>query len=329
MSTSIRIAEVDPSSLMVTSDMTGYLVAGGDISMSISDQVYSSGHLTLAMPRDSHIPVALRVYADDVVLGTFFTTPTAIRRGGRLMTAELQLSSMLLALISTRLTTTYAITPAMTTSDVIRAMCRLAGRSHAIDDGVGIARYSEVVLRDAGSDCMSVAQDAATKAGTRLSTDRIGTVISQPLVISGSGQTWTTTPGETDIISEIEKSYAWATSPTRVIASYTNSDVSMSVVASADGLYRGRHIDAAVSVTDLPAVSWDVLRATARRELSDQRAQDVWKFTSLFRPTLKAGAPATVRDTIADEKISGMVTDMTISLSPGLPTEVTIRGEVS
>lgn len=333
---------IDPASMQPIRDITDLISSEtGSIERSLDSDIPESGEVHFA-GLSSWLANLIRITAidDDTgaehVLGTFFATPSEVQRVHGLIAGTIHLDGTLLALSSTMLPSTYVATTGMASQQVIIDMCRIAGRAERITQHTlaGNARYAEPTFYEAGTPVLDICKEAAEKAGIRLASDRDGYVIIKPIEADGAKwQRWTTSPSSTDIISDIDMGLAWMQSPTRVIATYSDSDVTLSATASIedspmDASSRGRHIDSHVSITDLGAPSLLALRGEAEKALAQQQQQDVvWQFESLFRD-FDAGAPAQVVDIDDSIVLDGRVSNLTISLDAMMTMSVTVRGAI-
>ena len=333
----LRVEAVDPGTMRAVRDITPLVSSeGGVIERDDSNELRVSGSIRYA-GISAWLSSLMRVsIADDdghvTVLGTFFATPKDCQRVGNLLQGELQLDSTLLALSSTLLPSTYVATIGATTKSVVEDMCRIAGRPALIEHGGG-GRYGEPVFFEAGTSCLSVAQDAVSKTSLILSVDRLGYITLVPSKPNpGEYESWTTSPG-TDITSMISKSTSWVSSPTRVIATYDDSDTTLSASASIaeselDAASRGRHIDATVSITDMLTPNLVTLQDEAQKALASNRIDSEWQFSSLIRD-VDAGAPCRVTDINQHQRIDGIISHITIRLEELLTMDVTVRGVTS
>lgn len=334
----LRVEAVDPASMRPIRDITDLVSSeAGSIERSADADIPESGELHFA-GMASWLSNLIRLTASDenasYTLGTFFATPSEVKRVRNLLTGTIHLDGTILGLSSTLLPSTYVATVGMSCQQVIIDMCRIAGRAERIvqTSAAGDARYTEAIFYEAGSSVLDVCKEAAAKAGIVLASDREGYIIIKPSTPDGGDwQSWTTSPSDTDIISEIDKSLAWMQSPTRVIATYTDSDVTLSASASIensamDASTRGRNIDANVNISDLPAPSIQALRAEALKALAQSQADAVWQFDSLFRD-FDAGVPARVWEIDDNIVLNGVVSSVSISLDAMMTMSVTVRGE--
>ena len=333
----LKVEAIDPGTMRAFRDITPLVSSsGGSIEIDNSNELHTSGTLKY-VGIDTWLSSLMRVNminddGSNHCLGTFFATPKDAERTGRLIQGELQLDSTLLALSSTLLPSTYVATIGATAKSVIADMCRIAGRAALIDTGGG-ARYGEPVFFEAGTSCLSVAQEAAAKAGFLLSTDKLGYIILNSRTPNpGEAERWTTASG-TDITSIIKKSTSWVSSPTRVIATYNDSENTISASASIpeselDAATRGRHIDATVNITDMLTPDIVSLRNEATKAIQAQQIDSEWSFTSLMRDT-DAGVPCKVIDIDQNEMLTGIVSHITIKLDELLTMDVTVRGVTS
>lgn len=336
----IRVDAVDPASMAAVRDITDLISSeAGHIERSSDADIPETGEIHFA-GMASWLANLVRISAIDddagaeYVLGTFFATPSEVKRVQNLLTGTIHLDGTLIALSSTLLPSTYVATTGMDCQQVIMDMCRIAGRAERIAQcaSAGNARYSEPTFYEAGTSVLDICKEAATKANIRLASDREGYIIirsNEP--DGGQWQMWTTSATETDIISPIDKGLAWLQSPTRVIATYTDSEVTLSASAAIenspmDADTRGRHIDAHVSVTDLASPSLIALRGEAEKALAQSQADVVWKFDSLFRD-FDAGVPAQVWEMDDGIVLDGKVANVSITLDAMMTMSVTVRGE--
>lgn len=332
--------DIDPSTMKAIRDITD-LIAYDDSSYvltSTSAELVTSGEISFVGDSQWSIPI-VRLFrqADDeakICLGTFFATPKEIAGGGGLITGKIQLDGMLLALSSTRLSSTYIAASGATASQVISDMCRISGRPTNLSPEVGDHRYAAPVFYEAGSTCLSVAQEAAERSGVVLGSDTMGFItIESTTPNQGLLQTWTTSPSQTDIVSEVSKSLSWVTSPTRIIATYNDSDVTIAASASIgpssrDATTSGRHIDETISLSDMTSPSIATLKAAAEKALKAQYGQDEWSFQTLWRDDMFAGVPARIYDPEHSQVMDGVVTQVRTSLTDLMTQEVTVRGTV-
>ena len=335
----LRFEAIDPSSMRPVRDITALIDADSDgyIERSTANELIDSGQLGYA-GMATWLASLIRIFAYDddmpqLCLGTFFATPTECQRLGRLIKGKIQLDSPLLALSSTLLPSLYVAASGASSATVIEDMCRMSGRATKLTPSAGASRYADPVFYEPGVSCLEVAQEAAARSGLVLGSDRFGFITTVPArPDAGSMQTWTTSPSLTDIISDISKTSSWYTSPTRVIATYTDTDTTIAAAASIpssdrDAQTRGRHIDATVNVTDITVPSPSVLRGEAQKALDQMGIDFEWKFDAEFRDC-DAGVPCRVTDTLAGETLTGIVSDIRVSLTPLMPVSVTLRGSV-
>lgn len=273
-------------------------------------------------------PIRVSISHDGVteVLATCWPTIKSVELVTRdVLRGTIQLDGMLSALDSTLLPTTYAIASGAKASQVIADMCSLAGIQSSIDPGVGDARYSDTIFYDVATSAMEVAQDAAERAGVRLTCDRLGYVTTAPKVSEASEAEFVAGSTQSDIISEIDKSMSFLTSPTRVIASYTDNDTSIfTTIMAPDAELRGRNYDVDLSVSDLPAPDVEMLRVIAQEALAEQ-SQETWGFSCLHREA-DAGDAVIVTDHRSHERLSGVIQSIRTSLSGLCQQDVTVRG---
>lgn len=336
----LKVEAVDPASMQAVRDITDLISSeAGHIDRSLDADIPETGELHFA-GMAAWLANLVRITAIDdrddtaYVLGTFFATPSDVKRVQSLLTGTIHLDGTLLALSSTLLPSTYVATTGMTCQQVIMDMCRIAGRAERIAQcaSAGNARYSEPTFYEAGTSVLDICKEAATKANLRLASDREGYIIIRPTEPDGGQwQLWTTSATDTDIISEIDKGLAWMQSPTRVIATYSDSEVTLSASAAIenspmDADTRGRHIDAHVNVTDLASPSLISLRSEAEKALAQAQADVVWKFDSLFRD-FDAGVPARVWEIDDSIILDGEVSNVSITLDAMMTMSVTVRGE--
>lgn len=334
------IAEsVDPSTLRANRDITSIIAydTSGYIATSTSAELVSSGEISFVSDTMWSIPM-IRLFRDSgrdgrACLGTYFATPKKIEGAGGVISGKIQLDGPLLALSSTRLPTTYVAASGATTSQVIADMCRISGRPSNLKKEIGDHRYASPVFYEAGTTCLSVAQEAAERSGVALGSDPLGFItIASSTPDSGRRQSWTTSPSQTDITSEVSRSLALITSPTRVIATYNDSDTTLSASASIcpssrDAMTSGRHIDETISVSDMTIPSIATLLAAAQKSLRAKSGQDEWSFTTIWRDIV-AGVPATIYDPEHGQVMDGIVVQVKTFLSDMLTQEVTVRGSV-
>jgi len=260
------------------------------------------------------------------VLATCWPTIKSVE----LMTREvirgtIQLDGMLAALDSTLLPTTYAIASGARASQVIADMCSLAGVQSSIDPLIGDARYGDTIFYDVSTSAMEVAQDAAAKAGVRLTCDRLGYIVTAPRISESSETEFIAGSTQSDIISDITKSMSFLTSPTRVIASYTSNNKSIfTTVMAPNAELRGRNFDMDLSVSDLPAPDVGMLRVIAEQALSEQ-SQETWSFSCLHREA-DAGDAVIITDHRSHERLVGTIQSIRTSLSGLCEQDITVRG---
>lgn len=336
----LKVAAVDPASMQAVMDITDLISSeAGHIDRSLDADIPDTGELHFA-GMASWLANLVRISAidddagEEYLLGTFFATPSEVKRVESLLTGTIHLDGTLLALSSTMLPSTYVATTGMTCQQVIMDMCRIAGRAERISQysASGNSRFTEPTFYEAGTSILDICKEVATKASLRLTSDREGYIIIRPTEPDGGQwQLWTTSPSASDIISGIDKSLAWVKSPTRVIATYSDSEVTLSASASIsnsplDADTRGRNIDTHVSVTDLASPSLISLRGEAEKALSQSQADVVWKFDSLFRD-FDAGVPAQVLALDDEIILDGKVSDVSITLNAMMTMSVTVRGQ--
>ena len=276
-------------------------------------------------------PIRVSISHDGVteVLATCWPTIKSVE----LMTREvirgtIQLDGMLAALDSTLLPTTYAIASGARASQVIADMCSLAGVQSSIDPLIGDARYGDTIFYDVATSAMEVAQDAAAKAGVRLTCDRLGYIVTAPRISEASETEFIAGSTQSDIISDITKSMSFLTSPTRVIASYTANNQSIfTTVMAPDAELRGRNFDMDLSVSDLPAPDVSMLRVIAEQALSEQ-SQETWSFSCLHREA-DAGDAVIITDHRSNERLVGTIQSIRTSLSGLCEQDITVRGALA
>lgn len=273
-------------------------------------------------------PIRVSISHDGVteVLATCWPTIKSVELVTRdVIRGTIQLDGMLAALDSTLLSTTYAIASGTRASEVISDMCSIAGIQSSIDPLIGDARYGDTIFYDVATSAMEVAQDAAAKAGIRLTCDRLGYVITAPKVAEASEAEFIAGSTQSDIISEIDKSMSFLTSPTRIIASYTDNDHSIfTTIMAPDAELRGRTYDVDLSVSDLPAPDVEMLRVIAQEALAEQ-SQETWSFACLHREA-DAGDAVIVTDYRSHERLTGTIQSIRTSLSGLCEQDVTVRG---
>lgn len=336
--TTLRFEAIDPSSMQPVRDITALIDADADsyIERSTANELLCSGRIGYA-GLSTWLASLIRIYADDgngqTCLGTFFATPTDCQHVGKLIKGTIQLDSPLLAMSSTLLPSLYVAGNGASSATVIADMCRLSGRAKRLTPSLGASRYAEPIFYEPGVSCLQVAQEAAARSGLVIGVDRLGFITTSPArPDAGSMEIWTTSPSSTDIISDIQKTSSWYTSPTRVIATYTGTDTTISASASIpaserDAQTRGRHVDATVTISDISSPSPSVLRGEAQKALGEMTVDYEWKFDAAFRDC-DAGVPCKVTDLLAGETLTGIVSDVRVSLTPLLPVSLTLRGSV-
>ena len=338
MSKSVRFDAVDRGTLASVRDITPIITVddGAYIEQSLGSAIFTSGEASFAGSR-SWLNQLIRVSVCDddgtqEVLGTFFPTLTDLALVTREVVAgKLRLDGTLVALQDTLLPTSYAISSGASSIDVITDMCRLAGVQANLDPAEGNYRFTDSIFYDVGESALNVASEAAELANIRLLSDRLGYVTARGNMSFRGGARFVSGSSDTDVVSEISKSFSFLTSPTRLIASYSSSDrtlfTTIDATGSQDAETRGRNFDTSISVNSLPVESLEALRIVAQDALREQM-EETWSFSCLHR-LMDAGDLAQVRDFDADELLDGTIQSVKTYLSGLCEQEVTIKGSLS
>lgn len=330
----IIFSAVDLGTLQAVRDITPIISAddSATITQDSESETVWTGELQFAGAR-TWLEQLLRIHVvhddgEDEIIGTFFPTLTSVERLDReIAVGKIRLDGTLSALDSTLLQTTYVIGRGQRASDVIRDMCSLAGVQSDIDSSLGDARYATALFYDVGASTLEVALDAAEKAGVSLTSDRTGQIVIRSDATIDTTSRFVAGGPRGDITSELQKSFSFVSAPTRVIASFTDSDRSIFTTVQSDDTPL-RHRDMSLSVRDLPVEDIETLRAVAEQALSEER-QETWSFSCLHRSDIDAGDWTEVEDTDTGEHLTGRIVSIQTHLDGLYEQEVTVRGTIS
>lgn len=335
----LHVEAVDPFTLSAVRDVTGITDLGESTLTWDESDMGATGHLKYAGNR-AFTRYLLRISADTsrgtIALGTYFAIPGDVKFVGEIMTGTLDLSSPLLGLSSTLTTSAYALNAGTTATSVITLAGRRCGRQVEIPSRYGEYRYADTIIYEAGTPWLQIAQEAAASMNARLVCDELGRVsITRPRL--SETLHLTTQPGVTTLIANIEKTSSFATSPSRIIASYSDNNSQLEAVVNTRPLFRedqasGRHIDQVLSIRDLADPSYRGLLSAAREQAAASIAvEDEWtvKTTLADIAGTQPGDRVEVIDVSAHERFVGVVAEISTSLDPLLTTTVNMRGTVA
>ena len=306
---------------------------GAFVEQSLSSETWTTGQIGFAGARSWLTQlVRVSVCEDDhkEILGTFFPSLSDISYLSReVATGTLRLDGTLIALKGTLLPTSYVIASGASATQVIQDMCALSGVHADISKAEGDYRYPAPVFFDAGESALSVASEAAELAGVHLVSDRLGYVSTRGDASIRGGATFVSGVSTTDLLSEISKSYAFLSSPTRIVAAFTDTGTALFTTVDLDDTpqgasTRGRNFDASLSVSSLPSPDLATLRAVAKDALIEQ-SQETWSFLCSHRE-LDAGDMAVVMDYDSSETLEGHVESIKTFLTGLCEQEITIKG---
>lgn len=329
---------ISPETLTPIRDITHQVTAMGSVTWDISDELAVKSQIDYVGDAPWPGYMIRCSYTDGSIstpLCTCWATPTDARHDG-IASGSLEMSGVLLAMKSQLTESTYAISIGAHSTDVIADACIRCGRPSRLDALTGDYRYRATVVYDAGTPWLKIAQDAANHAGLRVTQDPMGFIVA---VRDGDGRPlhrWTTAGGGTSrLLGAIGKSSTFWTDPTRIIATYTDGDVTISAVAPSertgisDAQTRGRQIDAVLNVNELSDPSRAALLALARESMRDRAlVRNEWNIVAGFAH-VAPGDKAIITDVEAGQTLTGRVSSVEISLTPGLPTiTTTVRGTV-
>lgn len=328
------VEAVDPSSLIAVRDITALVSADdGYVESSSSAELITSGEIKFG-GYETWVSAMIRITALDgdiaMPLGTFFATPQDVARSGSLISGTIHLDGPLLALSTTLLDSTYVAASGATSLTVIRDMCRISGRQDKISESDGNYRFADATFYEAGTSCLRVAQDAATRAGLALGADALGFITAtRSSSVSGALARYDL---DTTIMGSINKGNSLYQVPSRVIATYQSSGTTLSASASLiadpqDASTRGRHVDKAISVGSMDVPSLGALVAEAQRQLDAEQASVEWAFDTLFQD-VQAGTPAIVHDDASSETLIGRIVSVRTTLDAMMSQHLVVRGGI-
>ena len=337
MSASYVFEAVDLGTMRPVRDISPIITADVDafVEQDIDSDIWTTGQCGFAGARQwlSQLIRVSRVEdGTKEILGTFFPSLTDVELLTReLATGTIRLDGTLVALKSTLLPTSYVIASGASAVEVIRDMCRLAGVHSDISASEGNYRFPEAIFYDAGESALSLASEAASLAHVRLVSDRLGYVTTRSVTSQRGGEIFISGSSRTDLLSAVTKSYAFLTSPTRLIASYTSGDRSMFTSVGAedspqDAETRGRNFDTSLSVSTLPVDDLATLRAVAMEAFAEQQ-RETWGFVAEHRD-IDAGDIATVRDYDSGEVLEGQIQSVRTLLTGLSEQEIVVKGDL-
>lgn len=325
---------VDPGSLEAIRDVTPIIdvATGASVSFDLDSDVTCSAEFGFVGNQSALGDVVRVSIVDDTGLSetlvTGFVTITSAERMGKFETGKVEIEGMLAALRDTCAPHAYIVPGGTSAASVITDVCSQVGRPTAIPDDFGAGSYAQCIIYEAGTPWLTVAQEAAARCDMRLTQDRMGFITLAPTGAAAEEVSWTLAPGATDITTRIEKASPANPSPTRVVATWSSADKSLS--ASADSPVRGAHPrDVHLDVSDIEDPSVAVLAALAQQELDRQSQQESeWKFSALYR-RIEVGSRALVTDLIDPSVMTGTLTHIEFDMLPVLTMSVVVRGDVS
>lgn len=335
----LKLEVVDPGTLTAVADISDMLIydPSDSITWGLDDETALSGtiHYLAGRSWDSEIVRLSRVDEESVtVLGTAYAIPGSHEMIGSLHAGSISLMGTPLALRSTLISAPYLVSAAPIDT-VLTQACDIAGLRYDADPDMSESAVSELQIFEAGTSCLSIAQAAADRVGGHVSQTPSGEIVVRVPRLVGPQESWTNRSGSADITSEISKSSTRYDTPTRLIAAYTGAGDNaefMSTIIELESSYDStRHRDVMLSVSDLESPSREQLLARAERYVEDSLSPvltDEWSFDSVWK-NISVGETVTVEDADNSETLTGYVTSMSISLAPGTPMTVTVRGVVS
>lgn len=332
MPTRIRIERVDPFTL-ASRGAYDDATTGGSITWDASDE----GRVSGSLPFLGELPGRgdmLRVMREDDTgairpLATCFWRYDG-RLGAGAQAGELSLISPLVALSGALTDAPYVIAAGARSQQVIEDICRRAWRPLTIASTTGDARYEVPVVYDVGTPLSKIAQDAAAAAGLIVSVDEWGfvTLVDQAAAASWS---WTDMPGVGSILGRIDRSTSFFDSPTAVIASWGDSDESVSATATLSGERSaqalGRRIESRIDVQGAAGASYPALLGIAERQLAALDVTESWRFASEFTEA-RIHERATITSTAEGATLSGVIQHIEMSLDGLTSCSIQVNGVV-
>lgn len=295
--------------------------AGGQLEVADSNYVENS------LVRVHHYVDAWGYHAE---LGTFFVADSDLSYRHGAYFGTLYLKSRLAAMDDDRWTRHYSIARGRYAKAVLEAIFDEEGLSHRIAAGVRDYRYAAANVYEFGERVLTTAFEVCDKAQARLGVDGHGTVTVDPYV-APSARTPVWEYGPENVVGPVKVTTSALAVPGRVgVIHKTPDDAEITAYADvpasspAARSRRGRRITEIVDLADMSPATYERAGQIARERIANATSEGAeYEFDALYSPRREGDA---VELLLGGERLRCMVKTLDVSLAPGLPTRVTLKG---
>lgn len=332
----LAFEQIDPNDLEASRGwLDGAVRRGSSVTYSYYSDTRAGGQLEIAdanyiessLIRIHHFVDAWGYRAE---LGTFFVTGSdlSFRHGAYFGTLDLK--SRLAAMDDDRWTRHYSIAEGRYAKAALAAIFDEEGLAYRIAPSVRDYRYAAANVYGFGERVLTTAMEVCDKAGARLGVDGHGTVTVDPYVPpSERAPVWEY--GPSNVVGPVKVTTSALSMPGRVgVVHKTSEDAEITAYADVPATSpaarsrRGRRVTEIVDVADMSPATFERAGQIARERLANATSEGAeYEFDALYSPRREGDA---VELLLGGERLKCMVKTLDVSLAPGLPTRVTLKG---